>query len=45
MNSTLVSNSSKGVSGGGIVKTIILPNEELNRLGLELEELKCYLNA
>jgi hypothetical protein len=30
---------------GGIVKTVILPNEELNRLGVELEELKCFLSA
>ncbi len=29
---------------GGIVKTVILPNEELNRLGVELEELKHFLN-
>jgi len=27
------------------VRTVILPNEEINRLGLELEELKCFLNV
>ncbi len=31
--------------GGGVVKTVILPNEEINRLGVELEELKCFLSA
>jgi hypothetical protein len=32
-------------NGGGIVKTIILPNEEVNRLGVEAEELRCFLSA
>jgi len=26
--------------GSGIIKTVILPNEEINRLALEAEELK-----
>lgn len=29
--------------GSGIIKTVILPNEEINRLALEAEELKQYL--
>jgi hypothetical protein len=33
-------NSTSGNNGGGIVKTVILPNEEINRLGLESQELK-----
>eukprot|EP00350_Pseudokeronopsis_sp_OXSARD2_P009033 CAMPEP_0170548486 /NCGR_PEP_ID=MMETSP0211-20121228/6806_1 /TAXON_ID=311385 /ORGANISM="Pseudokeronopsis sp., Strain OXSARD2" /LENGTH=63 /DNA_ID=CAMNT_0010854075 /DNA_START=613 /DNA_END=804 /DNA_ORIENTATION=+ len=32
-------------SQGGVVKTVILPNEEVNRLGVEVEELKCFMNA
>ena len=32
--------SASGHTGGGVVKTVILPNEEINRLGLELDELK-----
>jgi len=27
----------------GIIKTVILPNEEVNRLAIEAEELKAYL--
>jgi len=26
--------------GGGVIKTVIMPNEEINRLGIEAEELK-----
>lgn len=37
--------SSQGYAGGGIVKTIILPNEEINRLGVEAEELREHLNV
>jgi hypothetical protein len=29
----------------GIIKTVILPNEEVNRLAIEAEELKQYLHA
>ena len=29
--------------GGGIVKTVILPNEEMNRLGMEYEHLQTFL--
>lgn len=29
--------------GSGIIKTVILPNEEINRLALEAEELKQFL--
>jgi hypothetical protein len=32
-------------SGSGIIKTVILPNEEINRLAIEAEELKQYLQA
>lgn len=31
--------------GTGIIKTVILPNEEINRLAVEAEELKQYLSA
>jgi hypothetical protein len=31
--------------GSGIIKTVILPNEEVNRLAIEAEELKQYLHA
>ena len=31
--------------GSGIIKTVILPNEEINRLAVEAEELKQYLSA
>ena len=31
--------------GNGIIKTIILPNEEINRLAVEQEELRQYLQA
>jgi hypothetical protein len=31
--------------GTGIIKTVILPNEEINRLAVEAEELKQYLAA
>ena len=31
--------------GSGIIKTVILPNEEINRLAIEAEELKQYLQA
>jgi len=31
--------------GSGIIKTVILPNEEMNRLAVEAEELKQYLSA
>ena len=31
--------------GSGIIKTVILPNEEVNRLAVEAEELKQYLHA
>ena len=31
--------------GSGIFKTVILPNEEVNRLAVEAEELKQYLAA
>ena len=36
--------SSQGYAGGGIVKTIILPNEEINRLGIQAEELRTHLS-
>lgn len=36
--------SSSGNNGGGIIKTIILPNEEINRLGLEADELRNHLD-
>jgi hypothetical protein len=26
--------------GSGIIKTVIMPNEEINRLGIEAEELR-----
>ena len=29
-------NGSTGNVGSGIIKTVILPNEEINRLGIEL---------
>jgi hypothetical protein len=29
--------------GSGIIKTVILPNEEINRLAIEAEELKQFL--
>jgi hypothetical protein len=29
---------------GGIIKTVILPNEEVNRLGIEAEELRMMLH-
>jgi hypothetical protein len=32
-------------SGNGIIKTVILPNEEINRLAIEQEELRQYLAA
>jgi hypothetical protein len=41
----VVKTGGKQIVTGGVVKTVILPNEELNRLGVELEELKCYLSA
>ncbi len=31
--------------GSGIIKTVILPNEEVNRLAVEAEELRQYLQA
>ena len=31
--------------GSGIIKTVILPNEEVNRLAIEAEELRQYLAA
>lgn len=31
--------------GSGIIKTVILPNEEINRLACEAEELRQYLGA
>jgi len=31
--------------GTGIIKTVILPNEEINRLAIEAEELRQYLAA
>ena len=31
--------------GSGIIKTVILPNEEINRLAIEAEELKQLLQA
>lgn len=31
--------------GSGVIKTIILPNEEINRLAIEAEELKQFLSA
>ena len=31
--------------GNGIIKTVILPNEEINRLAIEQEELRQYLQA
>ncbi len=31
--------------GTGIIKTVILPNEEINRLAVEAEELRQYLAA
>jgi hypothetical protein len=31
--------------GSGIIKTVILPNEEVNRLAIEAEELKQFLHA
>ena len=34
---------SSGYTGSGIIKTIIMPNEELNKLGLESEELRNFL--
>ena len=37
--------SGQGYAGGGIVKTIILPNEEINRLGVESEELRNHLQT
>lgn len=33
----------QGHTGGGIIKTIIMPNEEINRLGVEVEELRQHL--
>lgn len=41
MMSTLTTPS--GNVGGGIIKTIILPNEEINRLGIEAEDLRQSL--
>lgn len=32
-----------GSGYGGVIKTVILPNEELNRLGIEAEELREQL--
>ena len=32
-------------TGSGILKTVILPNEEVNRLALEAEDLSQYLHA
>ena len=32
------------MSSGGIIKTVILPNEEVNRLGIEAEELRHLLH-
>ena len=40
-----MTSGTQGFGGSGIVKTIILPNEEVNRLGVEAEELRCYLSA
>jgi hypothetical protein len=37
--------TSQGHAGRGIIKTIILPNEEINRLGVESEELGNHLNS
>ncbi|CDW88882.1 UNKNOWN [Stylonychia lemnae] len=31
--------------GGGIIKTVIMPNEEINRLGVEAEELRQTLGV
>ena len=41
MMSTLTAPS--GHTGGGIIKTVIMPNEEINRLGVEAEELRQFL--
>lgn len=31
--------------GSGIIKTVIMPNEEINRLAIEAEELTQYIEA
>lgn len=36
---------SSDCQASGIIKTVILPNEEVNRLAIEAEELKGYLQA
>lgn len=33
------------VGAGGVIKTVILPNEEINKLGIEAEELRQLFHA
>ena len=29
----------------GVIKTVIMPHEDINRLGVEAEELRCFFNG
>lgn len=40
---TATISQSENFGSSGIIKTVILPNEEINRLALEAEELRQYL--